>query len=190
MGMERTLGLLQERFFWPKMAADIQEHIRSCKRCIHFKLPQERAEMATITASYPLELVDLDFLTIGTKNDSSKNVNVLVITDHFTSYAAAYITLKHMAPVVAKVLWENFFSKLWVARENLGRSREELCKFSNQGIVWIGRGTKIKNHPYYPESNRQCEYFNQMLINMIGSLPAHAKKNWQEWVSTSVSKCL
>ena len=25
MGMERTLGLLQERFFWPKMAADVRE---------------------------------------------------------------------------------------------------------------------------------------------------------------------
>ena len=26
-----------------------------------------------------------------------------------------------------------------------------------------------------------------MLINMIGTLPTHAKKNWQEWVSTLVS---
>ena len=64
MGMERTLGLLQETFFWPKMAADFQEHIRSCERCMCFKLPKERAEMATITASCPLELVQLDFLTI------------------------------------------------------------------------------------------------------------------------------
>ena len=53
MDMERTLGLLQERFFRPKKAADIKEHIRSCERCAHFQLPQERAEMATITASYP-----------------------------------------------------------------------------------------------------------------------------------------
>ena len=30
MGMNRTLDLLQERFFWPKMAEDFQVHIRSC----------------------------------------------------------------------------------------------------------------------------------------------------------------
>ena len=29
MGMERTLGLLQERLFWPKMATDVREHIRT-----------------------------------------------------------------------------------------------------------------------------------------------------------------
>ena len=29
-GMERTLGLLQERFFWPKMANDVCIHICTC----------------------------------------------------------------------------------------------------------------------------------------------------------------
>ena len=43
MGIERTLALLQERFFWPKMAIDVREHIRTCERCAHFMLPQERA---------------------------------------------------------------------------------------------------------------------------------------------------
>ena len=107
---ETVLGChddFSHRFFWPKMAADVSEHIRTCERYIHFKIPQERAVM-TITASYPLELVHLDFLTIRTKNDSNKNVNVLVITDHFTRYAAVYITPKQTAPIVAKVLWENF----------------------------------------------------------------------------------
>ena len=27
LGMERTLGLLQERFFWPKMADDVHTHM-------------------------------------------------------------------------------------------------------------------------------------------------------------------
>ena len=41
LGMERTLGLLQERFFWPKMADDVQTHICTCDRCIRFKQPQK-----------------------------------------------------------------------------------------------------------------------------------------------------
>ena len=106
--MERPLGLLQERFFWPKMATDVKEHIRTCERYAHFKLPQERAEMKTITTSYPLGLIHLDFLMMGTRNDGDRNVNVLIIMDHFTRYAAAYVTPKQTALVVAKVLWENF----------------------------------------------------------------------------------
>ena len=45
---------------------------------------------------------------IGTKNDSNKNVSVLVVMDHFTRYAAAYVMPKQTALMVAKVLWENF----------------------------------------------------------------------------------
>ena len=30
LGMERTLGLLQEWFFWPRMAEDVQTHIHTC----------------------------------------------------------------------------------------------------------------------------------------------------------------
>ena len=39
LGMERTLGLLQEWFFWPKMAEDVQTHICTCDLCLKFKQP-------------------------------------------------------------------------------------------------------------------------------------------------------
>ena len=60
LGMERTLGLLQERFFWPKMADDVHMHICTCDQCLRFKQPQEKSEMHPILVSYPMELVHLD----------------------------------------------------------------------------------------------------------------------------------
>ena len=41
LGMEKTLGLLKDRFFWPKMSEDVRLQIRSCERCNKFKQPQE-----------------------------------------------------------------------------------------------------------------------------------------------------
>ena len=108
LGMEPTLGLLQERFFWLKMAEDVQTHIHTCERCLRFKHPQERAEMQPILVSYPKELIHLDFLTLGGKTGDAKSTNKMVITDHFTRYAQAYVTLKQTAVVVARALWENF----------------------------------------------------------------------------------
>ena len=43
---------------------------------------------------------------------------------------------------------------------------------------------KLLTSPYNPEPNGQCEHFNATLISMLGTLPTHAKKNWQEWVAT------
>ena len=65
LGMERTLGLLQEKFFWPRMADNVHIHICTCDQCTRFKQPQGKPEMQTILVSYPLELVHLDFLTLG-----------------------------------------------------------------------------------------------------------------------------
>ena len=107
LGMERTLGPLQERFFWPKMAEDVHIHICTCDRCLRFKQPQEKAEMQPILVFYPMELTHLDFLTLGGKMEDTKNVNILFVTDHLTKYAQAYISPKQTAIVVAHTLWEN-----------------------------------------------------------------------------------
>ena len=63
--------------------------------------------MQPILVSYPMELVHLDFLTLGGKAYDSRNVNILIVTDHFTKYAQAYVTPKQTAVVVAQTLWEN-----------------------------------------------------------------------------------
>ena len=78
--MDRVLILLQERFYWPKMSDDVRKCIRTCECCVHFKQVPERDEMYPISASYPFELIHLDFLTIGGKKDHMSNV--LVVTDH------------------------------------------------------------------------------------------------------------
>ena len=108
LGMERTLGLLLERFFWPKMADDVCIHICTCDQCTRFKQPQERSEMQPILVSYPLELVHLDFLTLEGKADDDRSVNILVVTDHFIKYVQAYVMPKQTAPVVAQTVLENF----------------------------------------------------------------------------------
>ena len=48
----------------------------------------------------------MDFLKIGGKDD--KNTNVLVVTDHFTRYAQAYVTGNQQASTVPRVFIDNF----------------------------------------------------------------------------------
>ena len=64
--------------------------------------------MKPILVSYPMELIQLDFLTLGEKATDAKSTNTLVTTDHFTKYAQVYITPNQTAVVVAHTLWETF----------------------------------------------------------------------------------
>ena len=184
LGMERTLGLLQERFFWPKMADFVHIHIHTCDRCLRFKQPQEKSEMCPILVSYPMELVHLDLLTLGGKADNNMTVSILIVTDHFMIYAQEYITSKQTAMVVARALWDNFLvhygwpEKILTDQEKSFESNliKELCE--------LAQVKKLCTSPCHPETNGQCEHFNTTLINMLGTLPTHAKRNRQEWITT------
>ena len=87
LDIDRTTALCVGQFFWPKMADETRKYIQNCECCIRFKQKPEWAELKTLDGSYPLELVHMDFLKIGGKDD--KSTNVLVVTDHFTQYAQA-----------------------------------------------------------------------------------------------------
>ena len=134
------------------MADDVNTCIYTCDRCTRFKQPQERSEMQPILVSYALELVHLDFLTIGGKADDNRSVNILIDTDHFTMYAQAYVMPKQMAPVVAWTLWENFLVHYgWPEKilTDQGKSFEnilirELCK--------LAQIKKLHTSPYCPET--------------------------------------
>ena len=140
--------------------------------------------MHPILVLYPLELVHLDFLTLGGKADYNRSVNILIVTDHFMKYAEAYITTKQKAMMAPQTLWGNFLVHYGWPKKILtdqGKSFEnnlikELCE--------LAQVKKLCTSPYHPETSGQCECFNATLISMLGTLPTHAKKNWQEWVTT------
>ena len=110
LGIERTTALLKDHFYWPSIAEDVEKHIKSCPRCLRFKTQPEKAELNPVIATRPLELVHIDYLTIEApaNSKSGKDVNVLIIMDHFTRYAQAHITSSQKAPIVAKTLWDHF----------------------------------------------------------------------------------
>ena len=96
---------------------DVRDHIRTCDRCQHAKDKPDQEEIEQTEATYPLELVHVDLLLIGGKKDIRKDVNVVVVTDHFTRYSQAYVTSSQTALTVAKVLYVNFFTNYgWPAK--------------------------------------------------------------------------
>ena len=48
LGMDRTLSLLQDRFFWYKMSEDVRKLICLCERCLRFKTKNEKEEFNPI----------------------------------------------------------------------------------------------------------------------------------------------
>ena len=45
LGIERTLDLLRDQFYWPRMVEDTVRHIRQCERCLRFRALPGKALM-------------------------------------------------------------------------------------------------------------------------------------------------
>ena len=121
---------------------------------------------------------------LGGKAGDTKGFNILVVTDHFTKYAQAYIAPKQTAIVVAHTLWENFLEHYGWPEKILTDQGKSFENNLFQELCDLAQVKKLHTSLYHPETNSQCEHFNATLISMLGTLPTHAKKNWQEWVAT------
>uniref|UniRef100_A0A8P4K456 Gypsy retrotransposon integrase-like protein 1 n=1 Tax=Dicentrarchus labrax TaxID=13489 RepID=A0A8P4K456_DICLA len=184
LGIERTLDLVRTRFYWPKMAADVEKKVKTCDRCIRRKAqPEKAAPLVNIKSTRPLELVCMDFLSL--EPDTSNTKDILVITDHFTKYAVAIPTPNQRAQTVARCLWDNFMVHYGIP-ERLhsdqgpdfeSRMIKELCKVA--GIH------KIRTTPYHPRGN-PVERFNRTLLNMLGTLDNKDKSQWRNFVKPLV----
>ena len=57
-GRDRTLYLVREGLYWPRMLADIEKWTSECKGCLVRNSPiNNRAPLVNIVSTYPLELV-------------------------------------------------------------------------------------------------------------------------------------
>lgn len=180
-GRDRTYWLVQQRFFWPNMYADVVDKVEKCERCVRSKTRDiPKTGLVSIHTTRPLELVCIDFLTLEKSKGGYENI--LVITDHFTRYAMAVPTRNQLASTTAKVLYEQFichYSFPERIHSDQGRNFEssvirELCKIA--GVK------KSRTTPYHPMGNGQVERFNQTLLKMMGTLDDEQKKDWKTYV--------
>lgn len=132
-----------------------------------------------IFATYPLELLCMDYLSLEPDNRDTRNI--LVVTDHFTKFAVAVPTKDQKARTIAKSLWENFIvhygfpSRLLSDFES--KTIKELCTL-------IG-AEKIRTTPYHPRGN-PVERFNRTLLDMLGTLEEKDKYHWRDFVKPLV----
>lgn len=91
LGFQRTLQMIKERFYWPRMFQEIVSWCEQCERCCLRKTPISgiRAPLVSIHSSAPMELV---CILLSLEKTKGVVEHVLVVTDHFSRYAQAYPT--------------------------------------------------------------------------------------------------
>ena len=133
-----------------------------------------------ITYTTPIELVCIDDMSLERSKGGFENI--LVITDHFSRYAQAIPTRNQTATTTVKALYDNFFLhcefpvKLHSDKGTNFESKviKKLCGIA--GVV------KTRTTLYHPMGNGMVERYNEILLNMMGTLKERQKSDWKTFV--------
>ncbi|XP_055366431.1 uncharacterized protein LOC129604370 [Betta splendens] len=179
-GQQRTLYLARQRFYWQGLSKDVAEYVRRCRRCVVSKSPEPeaRAPLENIRTSEPLELVCIDFWTA--EDASNRSLDVLVVTDHFTKMAHAFLCPNQSAKAVAHQLWHNYFCIYGFPQRLHSDQGANFESALIAELLSVAGVQKSHTTPYHPMGNGSCERMNRTLGNMIRALPPRVKRRWPE----------
>ena len=121
----------------------------------------------------------MDFLTIEVPN-SDKDVNIMVVMDHLTWFAQAFVTCLQVSSLIAKAIWDTFFMIYGFPEKILSDQGHNFERNLIQELCRLAQVKKLRTTPYRPQTSGQCKWFNGTLISMIGTLDPKVKWHWHE----------
>ena len=72
-GHDHTLSLLREHFWWPGMAKQMRQVIKTCRHCLQYEGGTSKAPLCPIVATTPMDLLHIDFTSIETTMELDKS---------------------------------------------------------------------------------------------------------------------
>ncbi|KAI2652210.1 Retrovirus-related Pol polyprotein [Labeo rohita] len=180
LGVERTINLIRDRFYWARMQGDTEHFIVNECECLMRKKPHKatRAPLVSVVTTRPFELVSVDFLHLETSKGGYEYI--LVIIDHYTRFAQAYATKNKAAKTVVDKIFNDFALRFGFPEKihhDMGR------EFENQLMYQLQKCCGVRaSHTtcYHPQGNGQVEHFNRTLLSMLRTLTDTEKTDWRK----------
>ena len=179
-GVHRTLALVQQRFWWPSMAADIRVFIAACTECARNK-PSHRPPAGLLQPlpipPRPWSHIAVDFVT-GLP-PSEGNDTILTVVDRF-SKAVHFVPLPKLPTALetANLLVTHVFRLHGIPQDIVS---DRGPQFTSQ--VWkafcraLGTTSSLTSG-YHPQSNGQTERANQSLESSLRCVASRLPSSW------------
>lgn len=179
-GQDATKSIVAESFWWPTVAADADELVRSCLHCIVTRSGKvvPRPLGSALHGSTPNEVVHMDYLYMGAGREDKRYV--LVIRDDLSSYIWLWPTAACTGEAAAEALcaWLGSFGSMrWVVSDQGSHFRNKLM----EGLT---QETRVDHHfttAYSPWSNGSVERFCREVLRACRALLHEWRLATQDW---------
>lgn len=183
-GIFKTFGRIANRYYWPKMRADITRYVRSCSVCAQHK-PEQSAKPGLMGSKpkveKPWQMIVLDL--VGPLPRSYKGYcYILVVADYFSKFVRLFPLRSATAKSIVCKIEEEIFLLFGVpqflvcdnGKQLTSKLFINLCKSYNVRIIF--------NALYHPQTN-PTERINRVVKTMIASYVKNDQRRWDECLS-------
>lgn len=167
-GQKKLLAKIKEKYTWRRMAKDVAEYVRNCKKCMLNKVRSATREEMTITKT-PQGTFDTIFVdTIGPlPRTNNGNEYIITLICDLSKFLIAIPTKSKDANTVARAIFENFILIFGPMKELIS---DQGTEYKNQILTKLCdlMGVQQKfSTPYHHESvgsiERNHRSFNEYL---------------------------
>jgi RNase H-like domain found in reverse transcriptase/Reverse transcriptase (RNA-dependent DNA polymerase)/Integrase zinc binding domain/Chromo (CHRromatin Organisation MOdifier) domain/Integrase core domain len=183
-GVEKTLDLLQRKFYWPKMAKDVRKYIQTCDVCQRVKTKRHRpyGELQPLPRpKNPWKEITMDFITDLPPSSRGGAVynSILVVVDRFTKMALYIPVNKTITSAeLADILTENIICKY--GKPN-GIVTDRGSVFTSTFWSEFCYASKVKRRlstAFHPQTDGQTERQNQTIEHWLRCYCSEDQSNW------------
>lgn len=166
LGIKKTRAKLAQ-YYWPSMNAEIEQYIRSCETCQHFKTPKgsKPGLHQAIPTSNLFERLHINIIR-PIKATQSGHRYILTAVDAFSRYAYAKAYRVHAKHVI-EFLQTEIISKHGVPDQLVSDNGCQFTSFEFKAFIRELNMKHSRTCDYHPQANDLDERFNGSLVKIL-----------------------
>ena len=181
-GVRKTLDVLHEHFFWPKMKCDVE---KACARCITCRQAKSRVLPHGLYTPLPVPSapwvnISMDFV-LGLPRSRKCRDSIFMVVDRFSKMAHfIYCHKTDYATHIADLFFREIVQLHGVPRSIVSDRDVKLLSYFWK-VLWGKLGTKLLSlTTCHPQTDGQTEVVNTILSTLLHTIIQKNLTNWED----------